>query len=88
MKAAPLQKIQDEQGFLVVARWDEKADYVFTPGEVIESLDGGRDFLSVDGPVRVIGPATREEFERQHMTYLGPVSNWPDRGVFAKVVTE
>jgi hypothetical protein len=88
---APLQQIQDEQGYLVVARWGADPDGPdgFRAGDVLARLVGGDNYFSIESPVRVIARATRGEFEAQHRRYLGPVSaSWPETAAFGKVVAE
>ena len=58
-----LQKIQDEQGFVVI--W---SDGQRTIGQVLPGLRGG-PHGDVDHPTVVIGTATQDEFEAQRLRW-------------------
>lgn len=88
LRNPPLQRMLDEQGYLIVASTRDKA-----PGTVLGGCRGGRDdkgqYSDVPGPLAVIGSASRGEWVAQHERYAGcaPRTDLRDH-FFLKVIAE
>jgi hypothetical protein len=60
-----LQELYELQGFIVLAH---PVPERYKVGEVIHFSEGSQGYPDIDGPMVVIGPATSEDWHRQHAT--------------------
>jgi hypothetical protein len=62
LKTPPAQQIMESQGYLILSSISPRQ-----VGDIIPHARGGYGYRDIPGPMVVVGPATREEWERQHL---------------------
>jgi hypothetical protein len=82
----PAQRILEDQGYLIVACYFSG---LVKTGSILEQVSAGHGYKAVHGPMVIVGPATRDEWEAQNARYNKFQVQRPARAVeLWKVVAE